>query len=300
MNQLQHMAAFAAVAEAQSFAGGARKLRMSAPAATRAVAALERNLRVKLLTRSTRHVRVTAAGKRYLQDIRRIMADVQSAEDAARGVNATPQGTLTVTAPVIFGRKLVMPIVTQFLERYPDTCVTALFEDRVSNLLEEDIDVAVRIGELKDSTHHAIRVGWVRRVLCASPDYLDARGEPQLPADLTAHSIVGAATVSPTTEWHFSGKLGAVRVKPRLIVSNNDAAVAACESGLGITRLFSYQVFDSVRADRLRVVLKDFERDALPVHVVYRSGRQASASVRAFIDIAVAQLKAAAVLAKRN
>jgi DNA-binding transcriptional LysR family regulator len=299
MSQLQHMAVFAAVAEAQSFAGGARKLRMSAPAVTRAVAALERKLRVKLLTRSTRHVRVTDAGLRFLADTRRILADVQAAEDAARGINAAPAGTLTMTAPVIFGRKLVMPIVTEFLERYPETSVTALFDDRVANLLEEGVDVAIRIGELKDSALNAVQVGWVRRVLCAARSYLKVRGEPKLPGELSSHSIIGAATVAPTTEWHFAGKPGIVRIKPRLIVSNNDAAIVACEKGLGITRLFSYQVAEGVQEDRLRIILPDFELAPLPVHVVYRGGRQAAASVRAFVEIATSQLKETPLLAKR-
>jgi DNA-binding transcriptional LysR family regulator len=299
MSQLQHMAVFAAVAEAQSFAGGARKLRMSAAAVTRAVAALERKLRVKLLTRSTRHVRVTDAGLRFLVDTRRILADVQAAEDAARGINAAPVGTLTVTAPVIFGRKFVMPIVTEFLERYPETCVTALFDDRVVNMLEEGVDVAFRIGELKDSALHAVHVGWVRRVLCAARSYLEVRGEPQSPADLPLHSMIGAATAASTTEWHFAGKPRVVRIKPRLIVSNNDAAIAACEEGLGISRLFSYQVAEGVHDNRLQVILQDFELDPLSVHVIHRGGRQATASVRAFVEIATSQLRATPLLAKR-
>jgi DNA-binding transcriptional LysR family regulator len=299
MNQLQGMAVFAAVAEAQSFAGGARKLRISAPAATRAVAALERKLRVKLLTRSTRHVRVTEVGLRFLTDTRRILADVQAAEDAARGAHATPIGALTVTAPVILGRKLVMPIVTTFLERHPQTYVTALFDDRVSNLLEEGVDVAIRVGEIKDSALHAVRVGWVRRVLCAAPSYLKTCERPQSPADLPLHSIIGAATVSPTTQWRFAGKPDVVRIKPHLVVSNNDAALAACINGLGITRLFSYQVDEGVQQGSLQVILQDFELDPIPVHVVYRGGRQAAASVRTFVEIAVSQLKSTPLLAKR-
>jgi DNA-binding transcriptional LysR family regulator len=295
MDRLHQMMVFTAVADEQSFAGGARRMRMSAPAVTRAVAALEASLKVRLLTRTTRYVRVTPAGKRYLDDARRIIADVVAADESVRGHNAKPTGQLTVTAPVIFGRLHVMPAITKYLASYPDTSIVALFDDRVIGMLEEGIDVGVRIGELPDSTHHAVRVGSVRRVLCATPRYLKANGTPQTPADLANSFIIAAATVSTNTEWSFaSGRAtSAIRVKPRLTVSNNDAAIVACLSGIGITRLLSYQITDLIRSGQLRIVLEEFETKAIPVHVVYREGRQASATTRAFVDIVVESIKSA-------
>lgn len=298
MDRLHLMSVFVAVAEESGFAGGARRLGMSPPAVTRAIAALEERLGVKLLNRTTRYVRTTDAGQRYLEDARRIIAEADEADEAAAGINATPRGHLTITAPVLFGRMFVMPRVVEFLQLYPAVDVSALFLDRVVNMLEEGVDVAVRIGELPDSAMRAIRVGTVRRVLCASPQYLQQHGIPHTPADLPQHQIVAAVGVTPTVEWKFNlnGDTSAVRIKPRLTVSSNDAAIEAVSHHAGITRLISYQVAPQLASGQLKTVLAEYEPLALPIHVLHREGRHSSAKVRSFIDFIAASLKQDAAL----
>ena len=205
MDRFHLMTVFVAVAEEEGFAVAARRLRMSPPAVTRAIAVLEERLGVRLLTRTTRLVRTTDAGARYLEDARRILLEAGEADEAAAGVNATPRGHLAVTAPVLFGRIYVMPVITAYQMRYKETTVSALFIDRVVNLVEEGLDVGIRIGPLPDSSLRAIRVGQVRRVVCASPAYLKAYGSPTSPADLARHSII-AATSSSATSAANTGK----------------------------------------------------------------------------------------------
>jgi DNA-binding transcriptional LysR family regulator len=288
------MLVFVAVAEEQSFAGGARRLVMSPPAVTRAIAALEDRLGVKLLNRTTRHVRVTEAGQRYLDDARRIIAEVDEADEAAAGTNAEPRGHLAVTAPVMFGRVYVMPGIVEYMQRYPGMEVTATFVDRIANLLEEGLDVGIRIGELPDSSMQGIGVGHVRRVLCAAPSYLARHGTPQEPADLARHTILSASGVSTSAEWKFMhrGQSVAVRIRPRLVVNTNDGAIEAARAGLGIVRLMSYQVAPLLEAGELVKVLPDFEPASLPVSVVHREGRRGSARLRTFIDLMVERLRA--------
>ncbi|MDK2126908.1 LysR family transcriptional regulator [Parachitinimonas caeni] len=298
MDRLHLMTVFVAVAESESFAGGARRLGMSPPAVTRAVAALEERLGVKLLNRTTRHVRVTEAGQRYLEDARRIIAEVDEADEAAVGINAEPRGHLAVTAPVLFGKLFVMPAVVDYLQRYPQMEVSALFLDRVVNLLEEGLDVGIRIGELADSTMKALRVGYVRRVVCASPEYLDKLGLPLAPEDLLGHQIIAASGVSPTIEWKFQrdGETVGVRVRPRLVITSNDAALEAAVRGFGITRLLSYQVAQQLANQQLKIILSEFEPPRLPIHIVHREGRRPSAKMRAFIDLMAAHLRSSADL----
>jgi DNA-binding transcriptional LysR family regulator len=295
MDRLHLMTVFVAVAEEESFAGGARRLGMSPPAVTRAISALEDRLGVKLLNRTTRYVRVTDAGHRYLDDCRRIIHETDEADEAAAGINAEPRGHLAVTAPVMFGRLFVIPGIVDYLRRYPDMEVSAVFLDRVVNLLEEGFDVGIRIGELPDSSMRAIRVGQVRRVLCASPQYLAENGIPNSPSELINHKIVAASGVSPIMDWKFDQDI-TVRVKPRLTVTSNDAAIEAIQEGLGISRLLSYQVAPYVTSGQLQTVLGEFEPKALPVHVVHREGRYASAKVRTFVDLIVSRLQAAQAL----
>lgn len=294
MDRLHLMTVFVAVAEAQSFAGAARRLGMSSPAVTRAIAALEQRLGVRLLTRTTRIVRATEAGLRYLEDARRIIAEVDEADEAAGGTNAVPRGRLAVTAPALFGRMFVTPVVIDYLRSYPDVSVAALYLDRVVNLVEEGLDVGVRIGHLPDSSLQAIRVGSVRTVLCAAPAYLEAHGLPLAPEDLQAHVLVSASGVSPSPEWKFvrDGRPYGVRVKPRLTVITNDAAIEAALSGFGIARLLSYQVAPLLASGQLKILLGQFELPPLPVHVIHREGRQSAAKVRSFVDLVVARLRA--------
>ena len=294
MDRLESMGVFVAVAEAASFTGTARRLGLSPPAVTRAVAALEERLGVRLLTRTTRVVRVTEAGARYLEDCRRILAEVAEADESAAGLNTEPRGQLNVTAPALFGRIFVLPTVAAYLDRYPQVSVNALFLDRVVNLVDEGLDVAIRIGELPDSSLQAIGVGQVRRVVCGAPRYLERCGTPAVPQELARHSIILSRGITPTQDWKFlgDGRVLPVRVSPRLSVNANDSAVAAAVAGAGLTRLLSYQVAPQLASGELKVVLSEFEPPPLPIHVVHREGRQASAKVRAFVDLIVERLRA--------
>lgn len=294
MDRLYLMTVYVAVAEEESFAGAARRLGMSPPAVTRAIAALEDRLGVKLLNRTTRHVRATEAGERYLDDARRVIAAADEADEAAVGINAQPRGHMTVTAPVLFGRMYVMPGIVEYLQLHPDTSVSALFLDRVVNMLEEGVDVGIRIGELSDSSYRALRVGHVRRIICAAPSYLKRRGIPQAPQDLKQHDVIVASSLSQNIEWRFvdQGEPSSVRIKPRLTVSSNDGAIEAATLGLGVTRLMSYQVAPMLAAGTLKVVLSEFESPRVPIHIIHREGRHASAKMRAFIDLMAERLRA--------
>ena len=293
MDRLHLMTVFVSVAEAQSFAGAARRLGMSPPAVTRAIAALEERLGTKLLTRTTRFVRTTDAGLRYLEQVRRIIAEADEADEVAVGAHTAPRGRLAVTAPVLFGAMFVMPGIVDYLKRYPEVSVSALFLDRVVNLLEEGLDVGVRIGELPDSTMRAIPVGLVRRVVCAAPKYLKQHDVPKEPSELARHTIISSSPVSPTTEWRFGAarKGVSVTVSPRLTVNNNDAAIRAALDGVGITRLMSYQIAAHVAAGRLSPILAVHEPPALPIHVMHHDAQRASAKVRSFVDLLVDRLR---------
>jgi len=294
MDRFHMMQVFVAVAEEQGFAAAARRLQLSPPAVTRAVASLEQHLNIKLLNRTTRHVRVTEAGQRYLEDARRLLSEVIAAEEAAAGINAEPRGHIAITAPVLFGRMFVMPAVVDYLRRFPDVEVAAVFLDRVVNLLEEGFDVGVRIGELPDSSMRALRVGSVRRVVCASPSYLERAGLPQTPDDLSSHSIIASSAGSGAPGWQFfsDGAMHTIKLKPRLSVSTNDAAVEAAREDFGITRLLSYQIAPQLASGELKILLSEFESRPLPIHILHREERQSSSKVRAFIDLLAARLRA--------
>ncbi len=290
MDRFHLMSVYVAVAEEEGFAAAARRLRMSPPAVTRAVAALEEQLGVKLLNRTTRFVRTTEAGNRYLEDARRILSEVDAAGEAAAGINAEPRGHLSVTAPVLFGRMFVMPGIVDYLNTYPGTEISAVFLDRVVNMLEEGIDVGVRIGELPDSSLRALRVGSVRLVLCASPEYLQGRALPQKPQDLLDHSMIVSSAGSNVVDWRFDSVT--LRIRPRLTVTTNDAAIEAARRGLGITRLLSYQLAPQLASNDLKTVLDNYEPPPLPIHIVHREGRYASARIRAFVDLMAKRLRA--------
>jgi DNA-binding transcriptional LysR family regulator len=294
MDRLHLINVFVAVVDTNGFAGAARKLNISPPAATRAINELESQLGVRLLTRTTRVVRVTDAGARYAQDCRRILTELAEADESVSGMHSAPRGRLTLTAPALFGAKFVTPIVTEYLQRYPEVSAACLFLDRVVNMLDEGVEVAIRIGELPDSSMQAVRVGRVRRVICAAPSYLAQHGIPQTPDDLAAHSIVSASGVTPTPEWRLveNGTPRIVKLQPRLTTTTNDSAVAAAVNGFGLTRLLSYQVAEHLSNGQLKTVLSEFEPAALPVHVVHREGRHASQRARAFLDLAITRLRA--------
>jgi DNA-binding transcriptional LysR family regulator len=294
MDRFHVMAVFVAVAEEESFAAAGRRLRMSPPAVTRAVAGLEQRLGVRLLTRTTRLVRTTDAGARYLEDARRILHEADEADEAAAGINATPRGHLAVTAPMLFGKLYVMPIITAYQRTFRETTLSALFVDRVVNLLDEGLDVGLRIGSLPDSSLRAIRVGQVRRVICATPGYLKKHGLPKTPADIARHQIIAATAVSAGSEWTFANgkqKIG-VKLNPRILVNTNDGALEAAKDGFGLTRLISYQVASELASGKLKTVLAEYEEAPLPIHVIHREGRHGSAKVRSFVDLAVEKLRA--------
>lgn len=293
MGRLHLMSVYVAVVEAEGFAAGARKLHMSPPAVTRAVAALEERLGVKLLNRTTRYVRMTEAGQKYYEDAKRVIALADEADDAALGINAEPRGQLTVTASVLFGRLHVMPGIIEYLRRYPAVEVNALFVDRVVNMLEEGVDVAIRIAELPDSSYRALRVGSVRQVLYASPDYLDTHSIPQTPDDLLKHQIILARGLNPDNEMRFlrDGLPQIIKLQPILSVSDNDSAASAAMAGLGITRLLSYQIAEPLQTGRLKIVLSEFESPPVPIHIVHREGRLSSAKVRSFVDLVAERLR---------
>ena len=293
------MKVFVAVAEERSFAAAARRLGLSPPAVTRAVAELEQRLRVKLLTRTTRHVRVTDLGAQYLADARRLLDELEAIDDSVGGSYRALRGGLVVTAPVQFGRLYVIPGVVDYLGRYPETSVHALLVDRVVNLVEEGIDAGVRIGELPDSSINAALAGKVRRVICAAPAYLKKHGTPKRPEDLKRHTLIAASSISTTSEWRFAEgrKSIGVKLQPRLTVTTNDAAIEAATLGFGLTRLLSYQVASAVASGKLEIVLSRYEPEALPIHVVYREGRQTSARIRTFVDLMVERLRSDAALA---
>nr|WP_225778933.1 LysR family transcriptional regulator [Pseudomonas sp. Marseille-Q3773] len=294
MDQIHLMKVFVATGELESFAAAARRLDISPAAVTRAVSALEEQLGVKLLLRTTRSVRLTEAGSRYLEDTRHILASIHEANEAAAGINSTPKGDLAVTAPILFGKKFVMPCIVRYLQQYPEVDVSAYFLDRIVNMVEEGMDVAVRIGPLPDSGLKALRVGRVRRMLCAAPEYLARHGVPQHPSDLAGHAVIGTTNLSPRAGWRFgvAEEPTLVRVKPRLTVTSNDGAIAAASGGLGIARLLSYQVADELASGQLQVILAEYEEAPWPIHILHRESKYGSAKVRAFIDMLAQALRA--------
>jgi DNA-binding transcriptional LysR family regulator len=289
MDRLEAMQTFVTVADLRGFAPAARKLGLSPPAVTRLIAALEDRLGVRLLQRTTRKVALTDAGVRYLERVRRILADIEEAELAAEGERSRPTGRLVVSAPVGFGRLHVSPVMTAYLKRYPEVSSELRLEDRMVSLVEDGVDLAVRIGQLPDSSLVARQVGAMRRIVVASPAYLRAHGEPKTPGALALHQIIQFGSSAATADWVF-GKDGdevRINVTPRLSTNVADAAIQYAEAGGGLTRVLAYQAASAVKRGRLRVVLQKFEQGALPIHIVYPTSRLLSAKVRAFIDLVV-------------
>lgn len=293
MSRFHTMQVFVKVAETSGFAEAARQLNMSPPAVTRAVASLEDQIGARLFTRTTRTVKLTEAGLRYFDDCRRILSDVAEAEAAAGGSYATPTGVLTVTASALFGQDYIAPILTEYLDQNPEVTARALFVDRITNMVDEGIDVGIRIGELADSSFSAIRVGAVRRVVCGAPAYFEKHGVPKHPSDLQKHQIIVSTTSWASLDWRFGGaQKPVVRIAPRLSFNTYGAVMKATLLGWGLSRPLSYQIGQALMEGDLQTILPEFEEDPLPVHVVHPEGRRASAKVRAFVDLAVDRLRA--------
>ncbi len=292
MDRLHAMKVFLKVVECGGFAGAGRALNMSPPAVTRAVAALEDVIGARLLIRTTRTVKLTEAGGRYAEDCRRILTDLAESEASAAGSHGKPSGTLIVSAPVLFGQIHVLPIILDFLGRHPAVSGRALFLDRIVNLVEEGVDVAIRIAPLPDSEYRAIPVGSVRRVVCGSPAYLKKHGAPATPADLADHTLIAASATLGPLDLHFGReRKTTVRVQPRLSTTTIESAITAASRGWGLTRALSYQVGQAVAEKKLQIVLSEYEEEPLPIHVIYAEGRRAPAKVRAFVEFAVERLR---------
>jgi DNA-binding transcriptional LysR family regulator len=287
MDRFDAITAFVAVAEHAGFAPAARALKLSPSTITRLIAALEGRLGVRLFQRTTRVVHLTDAGRRFLDRARRIIADLDEAERLAESERAAPTGRLTITAPVQFGRLHVTPLVAAFLRRHPDVQIDLRLTDRIVNLVEDGIDVAVRIGTLDDSSDIARRVGSVRRVLAASPAYLRTHGTPRQPNELVRHELIDFTGQGGAGNWRFwrDGRPIDIRVAPRLIVNDAAAAVWSSAHGLGLVMVLSYQVADALDAKSLRLVLTSFAPPPVPIQLVYPSSRLLSANVRALIEL---------------
>jgi DNA-binding transcriptional LysR family regulator len=286
MERYRDMQLFAALAGQPSLASAARHAQVSGPTLVRAIARLEARLRVVLLQRSTRGVNLTDAGHGYLADCVRLLAAVDAAEASANGSHVQAQGNLRVFLPLLFSRYVMTPLLAGYLEHYPGVRVFARYHDYYPNLHEEGLDVAVLVGELPSSSLIARQVGQVRTLLCASPDYLAARGEPQHPADLKQHHLIASAEA---VHWDFPHY--ALKARARLSCATVQGAINAAVQGAGVIRCLSYPVHDHLISGQLRRVLPAFELPPLPVHVVYREGRHAPMRVRSFVDYCVTALR---------
>jgi DNA-binding transcriptional LysR family regulator len=302
MDRLEAMSILLAVVDAGSLSAAARRLGIPLPTVSRKLAELEAHLRTRLLHRTTRALSLTEAGAAYVEACRRILDEVGEAERSAAGEYATPMGDLTLTAPVVFGRLHIVPVVAEFLAQYPKIGIKLLLTDRVVHLMEEQIDVALRIGELPDSTLMASTVGMVRMVVCGSPAYLAKHGVPSRPQDLAAHDCIGFDVLESRRAWVFgSGKSAlSVPVVSRLAVNTAEAAIDAAALGVGLVRVLSYQVAEAVTNGALSVVLQDYESAPLPVSLVHKGQAPLPLKLRAFLDFAAPRLKARIAQLPRN
>lgn len=293
MNRLESMSILIAVVDAGSLSAAARRLGMPLTTVSRKVAELEAHLHTRLLHRTTRQLSLTEAGDSYVAACRRILEDIGEAERAATGEYASPKGELVVTAPVVFGRLHVVPVVAEFLAHYPEIDISLVLTDRVVHLMDEHADVAVRIGELPDSMLMATEVGTVRRVVCASPAYLATHGVPTTPQDLAGHDCITFEVLASMRAWVFgAGKSElSVPVHSRLTVNTAEAAIAAAILGVGLIRVLSYQVADSVRDNELSIVLDEFESAPLPINLVHKGQTPLPLKLRAFFDFVTPRLR---------
>ena len=297
MDRFDAMSVLLAVTDAGSLSAGARRLGMPLATVSRKVAELEAHLHTRLFNRGSRRLELTDAGQSYIEACRRILEEVVEAERMASGEYRSPRGELTITAPIVFGRLHVLPIVGAFLETYTDIKVRVTLADRLVSLLEEHVDVALRIGHMPDSSLIASRLGTIRRVVCASPDYLRKRGTPAAPRDLEYHDCITFEGLMSPRQWNFRhGQADiTVPVRSRLIVNTAEAAVYMAIAGLGVTRVLSYQIADALRDGRLTIILEEFEPQPIPVSLVYPGHGLLPLKLRAFLEFASPRLKATLV-----
>lgn len=293
-DRFEAMSILVAVVEAGSFSGAARQLRMPLATVSRKVGELESRLKTRLLHRSTRQLSLTEGGQSYVAACRRILEEVGEAERAVSGEYAAPKGELVITAPMTFGRRFLLPLVADFLKTYPDIDVRLLLTDRMVNLLDEHVDLALRIVELPDSSMVAIRLGAVRHVVVASPEYLARHGTPLTPQDLAGHACITLEQMASRQMWTFKSSKGevAVPIRSRLSVSTAESAIDAAVAGVGLTRVLSYQGAQALHEGKLQVVLETFEPAPWPVNLLHTGQSMLPLKVRAFLDVAGPQLKA--------
>ena len=293
MDRLEAMKMLLAVVDAGSISAGSRKLNAPLPSVSRKVAELERHLGASLIVRTSRNLQLTDAGREYVEAARKIMADLEEAERRASGEYRTPRGILTITMPVEFGARYVMPVALSYMETYPEVSLNLLSLDRTVHLVEEQVDIAIRLGDLADSSLYAVKAGEFRLLTCASPAYLQCRGVPKYPSDLAEHE--GVLFNKRTFFWTFDVDGHEVEAIPRNRLEVNTAAncVAAAVGGAGIARLFDYQIPDELASGALVPVLEAFDQAPRPIHIVYSGQGQLTLKVRSFVDWALPRLRAA-------
>ncbi len=299
MDRIDELRLLLAILDSGSLAEAGRRLRLSPPAVTRALAAMEERLGLRLFDRTTRRLAPTEAGRRLADHARRLVADYGEAMAEAAGEAGAPRGRLRIAAPLVFGRRHVAPVVTAFLAAQPEVTAELILSDRSVDLVEEGIDVAIRVGDLAETALVARRIGTLRRVLAASPAYLARRGMPATPDDLARHETVLFSALGAVPEWRFAGPAGveiAVRIAPRFTVTQAEAAVAAAVAGQGIVRALSYQVAEELADGRLLRLLREFEPPPAPVHLVFPTARLMAPRLRVFLDFAAPRLSALPVL----
>jgi len=296
MDRLEAMSLLVSVAEAGSLSAASRKLGVPLPTVSRKISELEAHLMTRLLTRSTRRLSLTEAGAAYVAAAKRILDEVNEAERAASGEHAAPRGEIIITAPLAFGRLHVLPVIAEFLARWPEIDVRLVLADRNLHLIDDHVDIAVRIGALADSTLVSTRVGAVRRVVCGSPAYFAAHGAPQRPEDLAALSAVTFDQLSSSEHWSFrdpkSKRETRVVVRSRLSVNTAEAAIDGAAAGLGVTRVLSYQAAQPVLGGKIQIVLADYEPAPSPVSLIHAGQGLMPLKVRMLLDFAAPRLRA--------
>jgi DNA-binding transcriptional LysR family regulator len=294
MDRLDAMTVAVTVQELGSLSAAARRLRMPLPTVSRKVSDLEAHLNARLFNRSTRRLTLTDAGETYIAACKRILEDVCETEHTVSGEFSTPRGELVISAPIVFGRIHVLPVIAAFFRAYPEVTVRLSLSDRMVGLLEDHVDLALRIGELEDSRLIATRCGSTRRVVCGSPEYFSQHGTPKHPTDLASHAAVIFETVTSSNAWVFAADRSdiAVSMRRQLIVNTSEAAIDAAIAGVGVTRVLSYQVEHAIKVGTLVAVLKRFEPNSLPISLVHDNQRRVPLKVRAFLDFAAPRLRA--------
>lgn len=293
MDKLKALGVFIEVAKHRRFSAAAEQLNLSAPAVTRIISNLESEMGVVLFHRNTRHVRLTESGHQFFQRTLPLLQELDEAEAEAAGNYLSPTGTLTITAPHLFGHIYILPIVMDYMVQYPNVSVRTYFADEISSMAQEELDVALRIGHLQEDSLYASAVGSVRRMVCGAPSYFKKKGYPIHPEDISNHSIIYPTTYDPSPSWLFyqNSQPKRVKISPKLFCNNKASAVQAAVNGAGLTKLFTYQVQNEFKEGLLKSVLTSYEEPPLPINLVRTEGRKSSAKVKSFVDFALKALR---------